>query len=125
VMVAVTLLLLAVVPFVYRYMINPRYSTALNYYYFIVLGYFVWGITFYFYSFLLYFKHKKKLLFLSVFNIVSTLSCIYFFTSWYGAKGSAMAMLINCLVTLGLTMFFTRKFIGTYLLNIKTEDKNL
>ena len=37
----------------YKFFINDKYHGALDYIYFIGIGYFFWAITYYFYSFLL------------------------------------------------------------------------
>jgi O-antigen/teichoic acid export membrane protein len=111
VMVGVTLLLMVSVPFIYRNFINERYHSAIHYYYFIILGYFTWGITFFFYSFLLYHKHKRKILLLSFLSIASTLTCTYFMTKAYGPQGSAMAMFFNSTIMLIMTLVMVRKHI--------------
>ncbi|HUS02924.1 MAG TPA: oligosaccharide flippase family protein, partial [Chitinophagaceae bacterium] len=55
-MVISTALVIITVPFVYKYFINSRYYSAVSYFYLIALGYFIWSITAFFHTFLLYYK---------------------------------------------------------------------
>ncbi|MDQ6755636.1 MAG: oligosaccharide flippase family protein [Bacteroidota bacterium] len=111
IMFAVTVLIILIIPFVYRYLINSRYESAVNYFYLIALGYFIWSITSYFYSYLYYYKAKRKILQLSLFSITASIFCIFFFTREMGAKGAAIGILLSYAVTFGLTLVFAQTYI--------------
>jgi len=111
VMAAVALLIIIATPVVYSYFINEQYHSAIGYFYLLVLGYFMWSLSFYFYSFLLYYKEKIKLLLLSFCIIALSIFCIYFFTKSFGVKGTAVGVLVSYASAFLLTLFFARKYI--------------
>jgi len=95
--------LLIVIPIAYRQFINPIYHSALDYYYYLLIGYYLWTITYFFYSFYLFYKNKVKLIILSIFNILSSLTIYYLFTEQWGVKGTA----IGVCVSFGIILIFT------------------
>lgn len=110
-MAAATLLMIVTVPLVYKYFIHQRYGAAVNYFYLMALGYFTWTITYFFYSFLLYYKQKKKILYLSLIIIPIAIATVYAFTSQWGAKGTAAGILVSYLITLVITLFFVKPYL--------------
>ena len=111
VMFGVTAAVIVSIPFVYNYFINSRYSSAVNYFYMIALGYFLWSVSSYFYSYMFYYKAKRKLLQLSLLSASVSIVCLYFFTRQWGVNGTAMGILLSYAITFGLTVFFSRDYI--------------
>jgi O-antigen/teichoic acid export membrane protein len=111
IMTGVAILVTIAIPVVYLTVINSKYHAALDYYYLLTLGALVWSISYYFYAFLLFYKQKRKLLALAIFTIVTSLSCVYFFTSRYGQTGAALGVLIGYFFNFAGTCFFAREHI--------------
>ncbi len=107
---AMTLIIIVLIPFIYNHFINPKYHAALTYSYILCIGYFLWAISYFFYSFLLYYKRKRKILALSLCNIVVSLSCNYFFISRWHAKGAATGVCLCYLIVFIITLLFTRQY---------------
>lgn len=105
-----TILLMIFTPIAYRYFINEKYHDALGYIYNLFTGYFIWSIVYFFYSFLLFFKEKRKLVILSVFSVVSALMFNYFFISNWGAGGAAMSTLVTYVFALAAVLLLTKKY---------------
>lgn len=105
-------LILACTPFLYHYCINHKYLPGLQYIFLLGLGNFLWGIIYYFYSFLLFYKQKRKILMLSVFTIVISLITNYFFISRWGAFGAATATTIAYFIALCVTLIAVRKYLA-------------
>ena len=116
VMMLVTLVIIITIPFVYKFFVNGRYHSAIPYFYLIAISYFIWSITSFFHTFLLYFKQKKKMVQLSLASIAVSITFIYFFTKSMGAPGTATGILLSYFVTLILTLLFVKK----YLIKIKS-----
>ena len=109
IMTAGLLLLLAFVPLAYQFVIPHNYNAGLNYYYLLCIGYFFWGIAYLFFSFLLYFKQKKKIIFLSAAFILISLTSNYFFIKNHTSWGAALSVFCSYAVVLMLTLVFTYK----------------
>jgi len=122
VMIMGTLLVIIFMPLAYHYFINEKYHSALQYAFLLCIGYFVWTIAYFFYSFLLYYKEKKKILTLSVICIACSLLFNYFFISSFGAIGAAVANLCSYMVVLlcalGLSGKYWRNFFITHKLKM-------
>ncbi len=95
-------------PVLYHYFINEKYHAALEYNYLLCIGYFLWAISYFFYSFLLYHKQKRKILMLSLCCIVISLLCNYLFIGRWGARGAAVAVFTAYALVFMITLFFTR-----------------
>jgi O-antigen/teichoic acid export membrane protein len=100
---------IAVTPFLYRYFINASYLPGLRYMYLIAIGYFLWSIAYFFYSFMLYNKQKKKILMLSLASIFISLLSNYFFIKYWNAQGAAISVCISYFVVLLITLFASKK----------------
>lgn len=109
-MLAGTVAVFIMIYIVYTHLLNEKYISALSYIFIICTGYFVWSITYFFYSFLLYNKQKKKIIVLSAGNILISLCSNYFFISRWGAYGAATA---TC-VTYTSVLFFTMLLLYQY-----------
>lgn len=111
-MTAGLLLLLLFVPFAYKFMVHKNYLPGLNYYYLICIGYYFWTIAYLFFSFLLYYKHKRKIIWLSAAFAGISLTNNYFFIKNMGSVGAATSVFCSYLIVLMITLFFTRKQMG-------------
>ncbi len=109
-MTACTLLIIILTPVLYHYFINERYHRALDYVYLLCIGYFLWSLSFFFYSFLLYYKQKRKILGLSFCCMAVSLACNYFFIRQWNEWGAAIAVVICYIIVLFLTLIFTREY---------------
>jgi O-antigen/teichoic acid export membrane protein len=107
----ITILVTAAIPVVYLLFINSKYHAALQYYYLLTLGAFIWSVSYYFYAFLLFHKQKRKLLALAIFTIVTSIGCVYFFTSRYGQTGAALGVLVSYIINFGGTCIFAGEYI--------------
>mgnify|MGYP000844752347 FL=1 len=105
-------LLLVFVPLAYRFMIHEAYLPGLNYYYLICIGYFFWTIAYLFFSFLLYYRHKRKIIGLSAAFACISLTSNYFFVKNMGSQGAAISVFCSYFVVLMITLIFTRKQMG-------------
>ncbi len=92
----------------YKLFINVKYHQALRYIYLIVLGYFAWTVTYFFYSFMLFKKQKLQILFLSILSIFVSLGSNYYFVRLYGDTGAAIAVCCCYFLMLFITIFVTR-----------------
>ncbi|MBS1928801.1 MAG: polysaccharide biosynthesis C-terminal domain-containing protein [Bacteroidetes bacterium] len=110
-----TLLVISLSPFMFKHFINPRYNEALRYLFLICMGYFLWCVSYFFYSFLLFYKDKKKIFWLSLSSMIVSLTMNYLLINRWGADGAAMSILCSYAVVLVLTMIFTRKFWSKFL----------
>lgn len=109
-MAAGTLLIILLTPVLYHNFINVKYHPALRYTYLLALGYFLWTVSYFFYSFLLYNKKKKKILALSLCCITISLSCNYFFISQWRDLGGGLSVFFCYALVLLLTLVFTKEF---------------
>lgn len=112
IMTAGLLFLLLAVPFAYRIMIHKNYLPGLDYYYLICIGYYFWTIAYLFFSFLLYYKHKRKIIGLSAAFACISLTSNYFFIKNMGSTGAATSVFLSYLIVLMITLIFTRKQMG-------------
>ncbi len=104
------LITIIITPLLYTFWINEKYHAALSYSYLLCIGSFLWAISYFFYSFLLYFKNKTSIFLLSVCCIVISLLANYYFIPQGGAKGAAIAVCISYSIVLILSLIFTRKY---------------
>lgn len=111
IMTAGAVAIMVCIPFLYKYFINHKYHPALQYIYFLCIGYFFWAITYYFYSFLLFHKQKGKILVLSICNIIISLGCNYYFINQWGAMGAAVSIMISYFISLIITLIVVRSYV--------------
>jgi O-antigen/teichoic acid export membrane protein len=95
---------LTLTPLLYKYFINSSYHPGLKYFYLIATGYFFWSVTYFFYTFMFYKKHKKMILLLSVISIFISLSNNYFFIKNDHTYGAALSVCISYLLVLVVTV---------------------
>ena len=101
--------LLLLVPLAYKFILNSNYLPGLDYYYFICIGYYFWTIAYLFFSFLLYYRHKRKIIGLSAAFACISLTSNYFFVKNMGSTGAAISVFCSYLVVLIITLVFTHK----------------
>ena len=104
-------------PVLYKYFINSIYYPGLKYMYLIAIGYFLWSISYFFYSFILYNKQKKKILFLSLASICISLICNYIFIKQWNAKGAAISVCISYFMVLVVTLLASYKNVRFIFMN--------
>jgi O-antigen/teichoic acid export membrane protein len=115
VMAGGTLCIIILTPLLYHLFINEKYYPALRYSYLLCIGYFLWSVSYFFYSFLLYHKQKKKILLLSCSSIIVSISCNYFFIKNWHTFGAALAVLTCFLIVLVLTLIITKEYWQNFL----------
>ena len=115
------ILLVAGTPLAYRLFINARYYPALQYQYLLCIGFFLWGISYFFYAFILYHKHKRKIIQLSLFNMGISLTLNYFFIRQWGAAGAALANICTYASVLIITLAITKPYWKKYYYNQPVE----
>lgn len=98
-------------PLMYKWFINASYHPGLRYMYLIAAGYFIWGICYFFYSYMLFHKQKRKILLLSVFNIVISLGCHFFFVPRWFEQGAALSVFVSYVLVLIITLLFSYKYV--------------
>jgi O-antigen/teichoic acid export membrane protein len=96
-------------PVLYKFFINEKYHPGLKYMYLIATGYFFWSISYFFYSFLLYNKQKKKILLLSAISIGISLTGNYFFIRQWNAFGAAVSVCVSYFLVLIVTLLASYK----------------
>lgn len=109
IMTAGLILLLILVPLAYTFVINKDYLPGMNYYYLLCIGYYFWTIAYLFFSFLLYYKQKSRIILLSLSFSVISITANYLFIKNMGSRGGAISVFSSYLIVLLLTLFFTRK----------------
>ena len=121
VMAGGTCVVMILTPLLYHFFINAKYHAALKYSYILCAGYFLWSVSYFFYSFLLYHKQKKKLLALSFCCIAISVCCNYFFIKNWHEIGAATGVLICYSIVLILTLLFTKEHWEKFLFQKKPD----
>lgn len=106
-------------PILYKYFINSSYYPGLRYMYLIAIGYFLWSITYFFYSFMLFNKQKSKILMLSLASIGISLTCNYIFIRHWNAAGAALSVCVSYFIVLVVTLLASYKNVRFIFMNIK------
>lgn len=112
----------AVTPILYKYFINARYYPGLKYMYLIGLGYLFWSIGFFFYSFLLFNKQKRKIFLLSLFSIVISLGSNYLFIKNWHETGAAISVCVSYFIVFLATVFACFKSISLVFFTNKIKE---
>ena len=103
-----TLLLIIMSPLLYKYFINEKYNSALQYIYIICIGNFLWSINYFFYAFFFFDKQKRKILIVSISSIMITCTLNYFLIKNGQAMGAAVATCGSYLAVLIITLLTNR-----------------
>ena len=116
IMGAGTIGIIIITPLLYHFFINPQYHSALRYIYLLCIGNFLWAISYFFYSFLLYHKQKKTILILSLCCIIISVACNYVFIKQWKDFGGALSTIVSYFIVFLITLFFTRSYWKKFLL---------
>ncbi len=111
--------IITLTPLLYKYFIHSDYHPGLKYMYLIAIGYFFWGITYFFYSYMLYHKEKKKIFLLSFLGIGISILFNSLFIEKYGEYGAAFSICVSYLVILLVTTLFSYKYVKNIFASIK------
>ena len=95
----------------YHLFINIKYHEALKYIYFIATGYFFWTLVSILYSFLLYYKEKRKIIIHSALCMLVTIAFNYFFIKKWSAYGAGIAIMVSYFTVLLITLLVTKKYL--------------
>jgi O-antigen/teichoic acid export membrane protein len=109
-------------PIAYHYFISKKFSGGIPYFFLLLIGNTIWSVGYFLYSFLFYYKAKRKILLVSVCSIFVSLLSNNIMISRYGEKGAAISSIINCSFLLLLIFFTTKKYFNN---NEKTAEENL
>ncbi len=110
IMVTTFFVLLVSVPLIYHLFINENYWPGIRYYYFLSAGYFFWTISFFLYTFLFYYKQKKKLFALAFISIIISLGSNYCFIKYMGSLGASISVCCSYFAVLVLALAFTKNY---------------
>lgn len=116
---------LTLTPVLYKYFINSSYYPGLKYFYLIATGYFFWSVTYFFYTFMFYKKHKKMILLLSVISIFISLTNNYFSIKNGHTYGAALSVCISYFLVLVVTVSANLKNIRAMFFQITPALKPL
>jgi O-antigen/teichoic acid export membrane protein len=111
VMLLGTMAVIAATPLAYTLILKTAYHPGLQYFYFICIGNFCWSISYFFYSFMLYHKQKRKILALSALSILVSISANYLFIKGNGGFGAAVSICTTYFIVLMATILFANKYI--------------
>ena len=84
---------------------------GLKYIYFIATGYFFWTFVSILYSFLLYYKEKRKIIIHSALCMLVTIALNYFFIKKWSAYGAGIAIMVSYFTVLLITLLVTKKYL--------------
>jgi len=105
----ISLLLIFTSKFIFKWMINEAYNSALPIVYPLIFGLFFWGVYNYLVSFLMYKKLNNTIGVISIFGILINLILNYFFILKFKTIGAAYATLITyfviCLLVIISSLF--------------------
>lgn len=105
----ITGVVMLITPVVYTFFLPAAYREGLTYFFPIALGNACWAIANFFYTFLLYHKAKRNILWLSVAALaVNTVLNLVLVSTW-GSMGGAWAVFGSYLSVLILTLLFVKR----------------
>ncbi|MET0636009.1 MAG: oligosaccharide flippase family protein [Chitinophagaceae bacterium] len=87
-----SILLLGFTWICYNFILNPVFISGLKYFYLLLFGYLIWAITYFFYSILLYFKQKVKMIILAVLSVTFCSILMNILVSRYQEAGATWAV---------------------------------
>jgi O-antigen/teichoic acid export membrane protein len=98
ILLVILILLTALSPLLFNYLIDVRYAGAVKYVFWIGLGYFFWAIYILFTGYIFFLKRSKILGYIAIVNIILNVGFNYFFIKWFGAIGAAYATCLSYLI---------------------------
>jgi O-antigen/teichoic acid export membrane protein len=117
IMIIGLLVLLTIVPLVYKLVIDPIYWEGSQYFYMLCTGYFFWTISAFLYTFLLFHKKKSKLFILAFISILISLIGNFYFIQSMGAWGASISVCLSYFLVLLLAFAFTKKYLNPIYFN--------
>ncbi len=115
------LILLIIIPLVYKVIIDPIYWEGAKYFYLLCTGYFFWTISSFLYTFLLFHKAKRKLFFLASLSILISLAGNYYFIQTMGAWGASISVCLSYFLVTILALAFTKKYWRPVFFRVKVK----
>ncbi len=107
----VAIICIAVVFFVFYFVINKLYQPGIPFFLIVALSSFIWNLNYYFFLFLLYYKAKRLILKISLISIIFSIITNIILVKNFLILGDAIASLINTIVFGVLVFVFSKKFI--------------
>lgn len=108
---------IAVVIFTYYFLINKIYLSGLPYFFIVALSCFIWGLNYFLFLFLLYYKKKKTILYVSLISITCSIIVNIILVKNYLILGDALSGLINTLIFSAIIIVFAQKLIKEHFKN--------
>lgn len=107
-MILFTIVLIIALPMVYHFLLKKTYLPGLQYCYLLCIGQLFWSITWFFFSWMLYHKEKRKILLLSLSAVAVSVVFNWIFIGLYAALGAAIATIASYTVILLMVMLFVK-----------------
>ncbi|HMK03737.1 MAG TPA: oligosaccharide flippase family protein [Ferruginibacter sp.] len=105
---ALSLACVAVVVFVYFYLINKIYLPGIKYFFVVALACYILALNYFVFLFLVFHKEKRKILKLALISIGCSIVIGIFMVKYFLIWGDALASLINTVIFLVLVMIFSK-----------------
>ena len=110
-----TIVLIIALPMLYHFLLKQSYLPGLQYCYLLCIGQLFWAITWFFFSWMLYHKEKRKILVLSLSAVAVSVIFNWIFIGLYAALGAAIATLVSYTVILLMVMLFVKPMLAAVL----------
>jgi len=107
-MILFTILVIIILPFVYHFLLKQTYLPGLQYCYLLCIGQLFWAVAWFFFSWILYHKEKRKILILSLSAVAISVVFNWILTGLYAATGAAIATIVSYAVILLMVIYFVR-----------------
>ena len=114
-MILFTIVLIIALPMVYHFLLKKTYLPGLQYCYLLCIGQLFWAITWFFFSWMLYHKEKRKILLLSLSAVAVSVVFNWIFIGLYAALGAAIATIASYTVILLMVMLFVKPMLTAVL----------
>jgi O-antigen/teichoic acid export membrane protein len=116
-----TIVVIIILPFVYHFLLKQTYLPGLHYCYLLCIGQFLWAIAWFFFSWMLYHKQKRKILIVSLSAVVISVSSNWILTRLYAVTGAALATIASYAVVLLLVLFFVKPMLAAIIQKNTTQ----
>ncbi|HMI78099.1 MAG TPA: oligosaccharide flippase family protein [Ferruginibacter sp.] len=105
---SLSLACVAVVVFVYFYLINKIYLPGIKYFFVVALACYILALNYFLFLFLVFYKEKRKILKLALVSIGCSIAIGTFMVKYFLIWGDALASLINTVIFLVLVLIFSK-----------------
>ena len=112
-MLAASAALVLVTLFCYYFLLNRIYLGGIKYFFILLAGYLIWAVTYFFYSIMLYFKEKRKMLILSAISIGFCAIVSNYFIKREQEYGATKAVIISYFLVFILIILFNKNRLKT------------